>query len=49
MFAAADPKVRFGESMPTTDLCSQALALNDGTGGAMYSSEFCCAKSNDLA
>ena len=49
LLAAADPKVRFGESMPTTDLCSQALALNDGTGGAMYSSEFCCAKSNDLA
>ena len=31
LLAAAEPKVRFGESMPTTDLCSQALALNDGT------------------
>ena len=49
LLPAAYTKVRFGESKPTTDLCSQALAMNDGTGGAMYSSELCCAKSNDLA
>ena len=31
LLAAADPKVRFGESVTRTDLCSQALALNEGT------------------